>query len=82
MPKYGGIGGQGAAVYLEAKEDVTLKQVWKKHPNKRITAGKSTIVGAFIDADTFIHQAMAKTATRREFLADAEPTLKSKFQPV
>ena len=39
MPKYGGIGGQGAAVFFEAKEDVTLKQIWKKNPSKRISAG-------------------------------------------
>lgn len=82
MPKYGGIGGQGAAVYFEATEDVTLKQVWKKHPNKRITAGKSTFIGVFVDAQLFFLQAMAKTATRREFLEDEEPTLKSKFQLV
>lgn len=49
MPKYGGIGGQGAAVFLEAKEAVTLKQVWKKHPNKRITAGKLTSFDIFVD---------------------------------
>ena len=40
MPKYGGIGGQGGAVFLEAKEDVTLKQIWKKYPAKKINAGK------------------------------------------
>lgn len=38
MPKYGGIGGQGACIYFEAKEDVTLKEIWKSNPTKKITA--------------------------------------------
>lgn len=51
MPKYGGIGGQGGAVFFEAKEDMTLKKLWKKFPNKQIKAGhgedsnKARIVG-------------------------------------
>ena len=39
MPKYGGVGGQGGAVYFEAKSDVTLKNVWQRYPYKRISAG-------------------------------------------
>lgn len=39
MPKYGGIGGQGGAVFFEAKEDMTLKKLWRKYPNKQIKAG-------------------------------------------
>jgi len=39
FPKYGGIGGQGAAVFFEATEDSTLRQVWKKNPSKRVSAG-------------------------------------------
>lgn len=39
MPKYGGIGGQGGAVYFEAKEEVTLKNVLHKFSNKRVLAG-------------------------------------------
>lgn len=38
-PKYGGIGGQGAAVFCEATEDSTLRLIWKKNPSRRITAG-------------------------------------------
>lgn len=38
MPKYGGIGGQGGAVFLKAKEKSTLKQVWKKYPTREISA--------------------------------------------
>jgi GTPase involved in cell partitioning and DNA repair len=34
-----GIGGQGGAVYFEAKEDFTLKKLWKQHPSKRLMAG-------------------------------------------
>jgi Obg family GTPase CgtA len=39
MPKYGGIGGQGGAIFFEAKEDVTLRKLWRKYPNKQIKAG-------------------------------------------
>ncbi|KAG5680746.1 hypothetical protein PVAND_010235 [Polypedilum vanderplanki] len=36
--KFGGIGGQGGVVFLKAKEDCTLKQLWKKYPTKVIEA--------------------------------------------
>ena len=39
MHKYGGVGGQGGAVYFEAKDDVTLKNVWQKYPFKKAAAG-------------------------------------------
>ena len=39
MPKYGGMGGQGGAIVFKAKDDATLKQLWKKFPSKRIIAG-------------------------------------------
>lgn len=34
-----GIGGQGGAVVFKAKEEATLRQLWKKFPTKRIVAG-------------------------------------------
>lgn len=40
MPKYGGMGGQGGAVFFEAKEEYTLKKVSKKFPQKKIIAGE------------------------------------------
>lgn len=43
MPKYGGIGGQGACIYFEAKEDVTLKEIWKSNPTKKITARETKL---------------------------------------
>ncbi|XP_058815252.1 GTP-binding protein 10 homolog [Topomyia yanbarensis] len=39
LPKYGGVGGQGGAVYFVAKEGKTLKDVVHKHSSKRIVAG-------------------------------------------
>ncbi|XP_053695408.1 GTP-binding protein 10 homolog [Sabethes cyaneus] len=39
LPKYGGVGGQGGAVYFVAKEGILLKDVLRKHSNKRILAG-------------------------------------------
>lgn len=38
MPKYGGIGGQGGAVYLKAVEKCSLKELWRKNPSKMIEA--------------------------------------------
>jgi GTPase involved in cell partitioning and DNA repair len=38
-PKFGGIGGQGGAVFLKAKDKYSLKQLWKKHPTKIIESG-------------------------------------------
>lgn len=67
MPKYGGIGGQGAAVFLEATEDVTLKQIWKKNPSKRISAGKPTKRCRLLNRDhQLILQETAKTAIKPE----------------
>lgn len=39
MTKYGGIGGQGGAVYLKTKEKCSLREIWKKNPTKIIEAG-------------------------------------------
>lgn len=39
MPKYGGIGGQGGAVFLKATEKGSLKEIWRKNPSKSIEAG-------------------------------------------
>ncbi|XP_055548713.1 GTP-binding protein 10 homolog [Wyeomyia smithii] len=39
LPKYGGVGGQGGAVYFVAKEGISLKDVLHKYPNKRVLAG-------------------------------------------
>lgn len=39
MPKYGGVGGQGGAVYFVAKEGKTLKDVVHKYRAKKVTAG-------------------------------------------
>ncbi|XP_055593048.1 GTP-binding protein 10 homolog [Uranotaenia lowii] len=39
LPKYGGVGGQGGAVYLVAKEGKSLKDVLHKCPSKRLAAG-------------------------------------------
>ncbi|XP_053666543.1 GTP-binding protein 10 homolog [Anopheles marshallii] len=39
LPKYGGVGGQGGAVYFVAKEGKSLRDVVTKHPNKRVVAG-------------------------------------------
>lgn len=36
MPKYGGIGGQGGAVFLKAEEKSTLKKLWKDNPTKSV----------------------------------------------
>ncbi|XP_046993741.1 GTP-binding protein 10 homolog [Schistocerca americana] len=38
LPKYGGVGGKGGDVYAVAKEGITLKDVQKKFPTKRISA--------------------------------------------
>ena len=40
FPKYGGIGGQGGAVFFEAKENATLKKIWKQFPAKKVDAGE------------------------------------------
>ncbi|XP_019528385.3 GTP-binding protein 10 homolog [Aedes albopictus] len=39
LPKYGGVGGQGGAVYFVAKEGKTLKDVVHKYRAKKVTAG-------------------------------------------
>ncbi|XP_055638188.1 GTP-binding protein 10 homolog [Toxorhynchites rutilus septentrionalis] len=39
LPKYGGVGGQGGAVYFVAKEGKTLKDVLGEFSNKRVVAG-------------------------------------------
>ncbi|XP_058451152.1 GTP-binding protein 10 homolog [Malaya genurostris] len=39
LPKYGGVGGQGGAVYFVAKEGKSLTDVVCKHSSKRIVAG-------------------------------------------
>lgn len=39
LPKYGGVGGQGGAVYFVAKEGKSLKDVVHKHRAKRVAAG-------------------------------------------
>ncbi|XP_005185200.1 GTP-binding protein 10 homolog [Musca domestica] len=38
LPKYGGIGGQGGCVYLEAKEGTTLKQLAQRFKEKKAAA--------------------------------------------
>lgn len=38
IPKYGGIGGQGGCVYLEAKEGVTLKHLSQRYKEKKAVA--------------------------------------------
>ncbi|XP_061390750.1 GTP-binding protein 10 homolog [Musca vetustissima] len=38
LPKYGGIGGQGGCVFLEAKEGVTLKQLAQRFKEKKAAA--------------------------------------------
>ncbi|XP_059220917.1 GTP-binding protein 10 homolog [Stomoxys calcitrans] len=38
IPKYGGIGGQGGCVYLEAKEGVTLRYLTQRYKEKRAVA--------------------------------------------
>ncbi|XP_074659278.1 GTP-binding protein 10-like [Tubulanus polymorphus] len=38
FPKYGGLGGKGGDVYLVAKENYTLKQVYQENPSKRFIA--------------------------------------------
>lgn len=40
MPKYGGMGGQGGAVFFEVKEEHSLRKVLKQFPLKKIIAGK------------------------------------------
>lgn len=40
MPKYGGMGGQGGAVFFEVKEEHSLRKVLKQFPLKSIVAGK------------------------------------------
>ncbi|XP_065072687.1 GTP-binding protein 10 homolog [Ochlerotatus camptorhynchus] len=39
LPKYGGVGGQGGAVYFVAKEGKSLKDVVHKYRAKRVVAG-------------------------------------------
>ncbi|XP_065356747.1 GTP-binding protein 10 homolog [Calliphora vicina] len=38
IPKYGGIGGQGGCVYIEAKEGVTLRNLAQKYKEKKAAA--------------------------------------------
>lgn len=51
LPKYGGVGGKGGDVYAIAKEGISLKDVLKQHPTKRISAAsgenslRSSILG-------------------------------------
>lgn len=42
LPKYGGIGGPGGDVILEAHKGITLRHVKKKYPHKRIRASTGT----------------------------------------
>ena len=37
--KYGGIGGRGGHVYVEAVERTTLLKLYSENPDKRFTAG-------------------------------------------
>jgi Obg family GTPase CgtA len=52
MPKYGGIGGQGGAVFFRAKEKATLKNIWKSNPTRELYAkngedsSKNRLVGS------------------------------------
>ncbi|GFR14332.1 GTP-binding protein 10 [Trichonephila clavata] len=39
LPKYGGIGGKGGDVYVEAKDSYTLSQLKKKYPTQRFIGG-------------------------------------------
>lgn len=39
LGKYGGVGGQGGAIYMVAKEKATLRGILKKHPTGEIVAG-------------------------------------------
>lgn len=39
LPKYGGVGGQGGAIYFITKEKATLKRILSKHARGQITAG-------------------------------------------
>jgi hypothetical protein len=38
------MGGQGGAVYFEAKENMTLKKLWKQTPSTKIVAGEKSVV--------------------------------------
>lgn len=39
LGKYGGVGGQGGAVYFVAKEKATLRGILKKYPTGEVVAG-------------------------------------------
>ncbi|XP_076361091.1 GTP-binding protein 10 [Tachypleus tridentatus] len=39
LPKFGGMGGKGGDVYIEAKENIELKYIKDKWPDKRFKAG-------------------------------------------
>lgn len=39
LPKYGGVGGQGGAVYFVAKENASLRKILKKHTTGEVVAG-------------------------------------------
>ncbi|KAK6621844.1 hypothetical protein RUM44_001651 [Polyplax serrata] len=38
LPKYGGIGGRGGSVYLEAKPGIKMMTIWKKYMSKIVKA--------------------------------------------
>ncbi|XP_035216048.1 GTP-binding protein 10-like [Stegodyphus dumicola] len=40
LPKYGGVGGKGGDVYVEACDSYTLKKLKVEHPDQRFVAGK------------------------------------------
>lgn len=39
LGKYGGVGGQGGAIYFIAKENATLRGILKKYPTREVVAG-------------------------------------------
>ncbi|XP_013395023.1 GTP-binding protein 10 isoform X2 [Lingula anatina] len=39
LPKIGGVGGNGGSVYVVAKKNITLRDVKRKNPTKKYTAG-------------------------------------------
>ena len=53
LAKFNGIGGRGGDVYVVGKEKISLKNVIKLCPNKRITASKGE------DSRYFIHQILS-----------------------
>uniref|UniRef100_V5GJC9 Putative gtp-binding protein 10 n=1 Tax=Ixodes ricinus TaxID=34613 RepID=V5GJC9_IXORI len=39
LPRFGGVGGEGGSVYVQAKDKVELKDIITKYPDKTIKAG-------------------------------------------